>query len=133
MIVDANVWVSAVVKHDTFHQRSRHWLRLQAGASVELYVPALAVVEVASAVARIQNSSSRGRHMAKWMQRSPNIEVLSMTDALIERAAEIAASHQIRGSDAVYVATAAGLSASLVTWDNELRERAASIVSVIQP
>ena len=133
MIVDANVWISAVVKRDRFYQRSRHWLRSQTGAHTTLLVPALAIVEVAGAVARVENSASRGRHVARWMLRSPNIEVIAMTEMLIERGAQIAADHQIRGSDAVYAAAAVELSVPLVTWDAELQRRAAALVNVIQP
>lgn len=133
MIVDANVWVSAVVRRDIFHQRSRLWIRSQSHSLGSMVVPSLAVVEVAGSVSRIQISPMRGQRVAQWMLRSPNVQVIPLTEALIERAVEVAAIRQIRGADAVYVAVADELGLPLVTWDGELQQRAASIVNVIQP
>ena len=56
-----------------------------------------------------------------------------MTEELIEIAVYIAADHRIRGADAIYVAVALEQSVPLVTWDHELRQRAAPLIEVIQP
>ena len=45
----------------------------------------------------------------------------------ISHAAVLAAEKRLRGADAVYAATAAATGSPLVTWDAELRARAAAV------
>jgi predicted nucleic acid-binding protein len=48
-------------------------------------------------------------------------------------AAELAASAGLRGADAVYAALAQHLSIPLVTWDEEIGQRAGTVLPVMQP
>lgn len=133
MIIDANVWVSAFIRYDTFHEVCRSWLRAQFARGRLLTVPMLGVAEVAGAVARIDNSTRRGLQIANWLLTSPRVRVISMHDELAGRAIGMAAGYQLRGADAIYVATAEELGLPLVTLDRELHERASSIVRVVRP
>jgi predicted nucleic acid-binding protein len=133
MIVDANVWVSLFVRSDVFHPQCRLWVREQLASGIPLVIPSLAVAEVAGSVSRVQNSSHRGRRVARWLLESPAVDVVTLHDVRVHRAAEIAADYQIRGSDSVYVAVADELGLPLVTLDQELQARAAVIVNVIHP
>ncbi len=55
------------------------------------------------------------------------------SDELAEAAGAIAATHRLRGADAVYVALAAHLNAPLITWDQEQIERTTGAISAITP
>jgi predicted nucleic acid-binding protein len=133
MNVDANVWVSLFVRSDVFHPRCRLWIRAQLAGGVTLVIPSLAVAEVAGSVSRVRNSSHRGRRVARWLLESPAVDVITLHDALVHRAAQIAADYQIRGSDSIYVTVADEIGLPLVTLDQELQTRAAAIVNVIHP
>ncbi len=133
MIVDANVWVSAFIREDVFHRRSRLWFRSMSESGVTTAVPSFGLVEVAGAIARIQNSPQRGLRVARWIAASPAIQIIPMQPVLVEKAIELASNYQLRGADAVYVAAAYELGVSLVTWDAEMLARALGIVDVVQP
>ena len=63
----------------------------------------------------------------------PHVQLVTLDDALIDEAAEIAADRALKGADAVYVAVARRHRAILVTLDHEQRERAAALVAVMTP
>jgi len=54
-------------------------------------------------------------------------------DGLAQEAAELAARHRLRSSDAVYAAVARRFGATLITLDAEQGERAAAVVPVRRP
>jgi predicted nucleic acid-binding protein len=59
--------------------------------------------------------------------------LLPVDRQLAQRAAELAAVHQLRGADAVYVAVAAEYGATLITWDTEQLTRAATATQLETP
>ena len=59
--------------------------------------------------------------------------IYPVTESQGETAAAIAAQQFLRGADAVYAALARQLGTALVTWDNELLERAAAVVPTLTP
>jgi len=61
------------------------------------------------------------------------IELVSVSQAMAERAAIIAADHRIRGCDAVYVALADQRGDALVTLDRQQLDRGTAIVNVREP
>ena len=98
-----------------------------------MLAPALLFAEVAGAVARRSGSSRLGRRAVDAILRLPTLRLITLDEPLSRAAANLAARLRIRGSDAVYIATAALLRVPLVTWDTEQRERAARVVDVMSP
>lgn len=133
MIVDASIWCSAELDSEADHQKSLEWRERQIKRRVRLVVPALALSEVAGAVARRSGSPDRGRSAAQALRAIRTLEVVLPDRALMDRATEIAASLRLRGADAVYVALAQLRGLPLFTWDIEVRERAGHIISVLRP
>jgi predicted nucleic acid-binding protein len=54
---------------------------------------------------------------------------VSLDETLAQQAADVAAQHRLRGSDAVYAAVALRFGSTLVTLDREQRERVADVVT----
>lgn len=61
------------------------------------------------------------------------MNLLEVDRELSWRSAQIAARHRLRGADSVYVATAESHDATLVTWDQEMRDRGAAVVDTQTP
>lgn len=61
------------------------------------------------------------------------LELHSVDEALALEASDLAKDLRLRGADSVYVALAARFGLPLVTWDQELLERAASRIDVRIP
>ncbi len=102
------------------------------GTGGTIVVPALLIPEVAGALARRSGSAERGQRAIAGLMSNPVLRVHA-SDELAEAAGAIAATHRLRGADAVYVALAAHLGVPLVTWDQEQIERTADVISALTP
>ncbi len=128
--VDASVFVSAFIPSEPAHQASKDFLLQVRQKGALLIVPTLVIVEIAAAIGRGQGKPDLGYAFAMEVNRFPDITFIPLDDDLAEEAAKIAASHRLRGSDAVYVAVARRFAAALVTLDSEQAQRAAPRVPV---
>ena len=133
MVIDASLWVSALVVHAIHHVRSREWLAAHVGADDRLAVPSLALVEVAGAIARRTGVEELGRQAAEAIRTVPGLDIVGLDAESAMEAARIAAAWRLRGADAVYVALARLLNVPLVTLDQEIEERAGGIIRIIRP
>lgn len=131
IVVDASVWVSALVPGDTHYEAGSRWLRHVERDEEEIAIPALALPEIAGAIARRTGDAELGRKAVSLVLRWPGLRVVPLDAGTGEIAAEVAAQYRLRGADAVYLAAARALRAPVATLDQELRDRANSIVPVI--
>ena len=133
VVVDASVWVSRLVDSDMHHARCQAWMENQATEGGLLVAPVLVLAEVAGAISRRTNQPNLAHQAVKVLQAVPNLRLVSMDPSLAGLAARLAGDHALRGTDAVYVATASQLGLPLVTLDGEQLQRARSIVSTSSP
>ncbi|HVA23853.1 MAG TPA: type II toxin-antitoxin system VapC family toxin [Chloroflexota bacterium] len=133
MVVDASVWVGRYVPEDVHHAASLSWFSRGPAQQSSLAVPFLALAEVAGAIARRTGHSADAQNAVEHMRAVPGLQMVPLEESLAVQAAQAALSYRLRGADAVYVAVALRLSMPLVTFDNELAERARAAVEVIQP
>lgn len=95
--------------------------------------PTLVLAECAGALARRTGSEQEANRLVEALQSFPGFEFIPLDLPLARRAAQIAARHRLRGADAVYAATAERQDATLITWDAEMLERGAAVVSTLTP
>lgn len=134
MVVDASVWAGFFIPADVHHPVSRRWLREQYSEhDRRLFGPSLVLAEVAGAVARRTGDSALAATIVTEMLTLPEIEIVPLDEDMAQDAARLAADLRLRGADACYVAVAQALDLPLVTWDEELRDRAGRAVAVVEP
>ncbi len=133
VVIDASVWISAVLEQDRFHALSRAWLDRQRRPVFGVLLPALALAEIGGAIGRISDDKVRARAVVRRVQRLRSVHIHALDYDLAVAATNLAIDLRIRGADAVYVALAARLTLPLVTWDQELLERAAGRIEVRTP
>jgi len=63
----------------------------------------------------------------------PHLFLVPLDQTLAGQAADIAAQHRLRSSDAVYAAVALRFGSTLVTLDQEQRERVAAVIPACLP
>ena len=132
-VVDASVWVSALVATDVNHEASHQWL-LQATSDGQLVIaPALLLPELAGAVARRTGVPTLGLRAVGLVQRLPASRIVPIDFGLAQLGVWMAAEARLRGADAIYVALANRLGIPLVTWDLEQRHRGAVSAVVLSP
>ncbi|GAB4495874.1 MAG: hypothetical protein Fur0016_15180 [Anaerolineales bacterium] len=133
LTIDASVFVSAFTPSEAAHQISKAFMRQVRDASLPILVPTLLIPEIAAAIGRGQGKPDLGYAFALQVSRYPNVTLISLDENLAESAAEIAANHRLRGSDAVYAAVARRFAATLVTLDAEQLERVRPVIAVRMP
>jgi predicted nucleic acid-binding protein len=131
MVVDASVWVSEALPTDANHDAAVAWFATL-DENDPVAIPAIALAEVAGAIARRTGQAALGQAAAGRLTAFPGLLLVEMDRRLAERAALLAANHRLRGADALYVAAAAKLAMPLVTLDIEMASRAAAAVTVIR-
>jgi len=131
--IDASVFVNAFSPTEANSDQSWRFFRELFEANTPIVVPTLMLVEVVAALARKQNNTQVA---LDWMEEIPQlgqITLVPLDEALAREAADVAAHHRLRGSDAVYVAVARRFGATLVTLDDEQQTRASAVVAVQRP
>lgn len=131
--LDASVLVSAFTPSENAHLPCKALLREVRQSKAAIILPTLVIVEIAAAIGRGQGKPDLGYAFALEMTRFPNLALVTLDESLARAAAEIAARHRLRGSDAVYVAVARRFGATLVTLDGEQHACAAALVPVQRP
>jgi predicted nucleic acid-binding protein len=132
-VIDASVYIALVNAHETEHASSWAWFEQAMRAEESVVAPVILLAEVAAALSRGMGDPTLAHRVSQQLARSEAIELIQITMAMAERAAEIAAELRIRGCDAVYVALADQLSDTLVTLDRQQLERGAALVTVRAP
>ncbi|MBC7227027.1 MAG: type II toxin-antitoxin system VapC family toxin [Thermoflexales bacterium] len=133
LTIDASVFVNAFSPTEAGSEKSWRFLTAIFKAGSPIYIPTLMLVEVVASLARKQNNTEMALNWMREIQQTSHLVFINLDAPLAQTAAEIAAHHRLRGSDAVYVAVARRFGATLVTLDAEQRERAAAVVPVRWP
>ena len=131
--VDASVFVNAFNPHEEGHVQSLQILSAIQERGDPVIVPTLLVPEIASAVARATNHSADALQYAVATAALPHLTLVSLTAAVAREAADLAATHHLRGADAVYVAVARRYGTTIVSRDDEQRRRGAAVVPCQTP
>ena len=132
-VVDASVHIADMRPSEPHHREARAFLDFARQTGEEVYGPIIVLAEVAAGIARGTGRPALARWLTGLLQRIPNFTFIPVDAPLGGLAAEIAATHQIRGCDAVYIALAQQLGAPLVTLDSEQRQRAPAAIVAQTP
>jgi predicted nucleic acid-binding protein len=127
------VFVNAFNPHEEGHAESLRFLSAVQQRSDPIIVPALLVPEIASAVARATADRAGALQYAMATGALPHLTLVSLTATVARQAADLAATHRLRGSDAVYVAVARRYGTTLVSRDAEQKTRGAAAVTCQAP
>jgi len=131
--IDASVFVNAFNPYEVGHRASLELLAAIQERGDLVIVPALLVPEVASALARASDDSIGALRYANATAGLPHLTLVSLTPTLARHAAELAATHRLRGADAVYLAVARRYATTLVSRDAEQRTRGSAVATCQTP
>ncbi len=123
-VIDASVFVADALPPQLFHADANRLLTLLTARRSVLYVPIIALVEIAAAITRGLDDPHLAREAVKMYGEWPGVRIVIVDESLGNLATEVAAAYRIRGCDAVYVALAQMKHAVLITLDGQQRERA---------
>jgi predicted nucleic acid-binding protein len=131
--VDASVFVAAARAAEERHEDALEFFARADALGVPLICPTLVLPESAAAVARPTGNQPLANRVLAEFEALPRLHLIPLDYALARRAARIAIAQRLRGADSVYVAVAQACAATLVTWDQEMLERAGPAVRAVTP
>ena len=132
-VIDASVHLNALNPAEAGSATSQALLERLFHRPWPILSPTLLLVEVAAAVARVLDDTDRGLEVAQAIQVLPGQVWVPLDEPLALEAARLAASHRLRGADAVYAAVAHRYGATLITLDHQQLRRLPPTVSVMSP
>jgi len=131
--IDASVFLNAFNPAETGHAESNRLLTLLQTQAIPMIVPTLVLPEVAATISRVRNDAALARSFTSQLERLPNLMLIALDTTLAQQAAEAAAQHRLRGSDAVYVTVALRFGSIFVTRDREQHDRVAGVLTSYYP
>ena len=133
LVVDTSVLVAGMRPSEIYHTESRTLLEMLGHKHHSFYLPIIALAEVAAAISRVTDNTEQAHREVALVRQLPGLILVPVDVTLGEQAAMIAAGYRIRGCDAVYVALALTLNATLITLDRQQCERSPQIVIAKTP
>ena len=131
--IDSSVLVSLFNSRDRLHDQTVAWLRQAVADGEPLRTPVTALPDVVAAIAAGTGDKQLARDVETHVRHSPLFEFLPVALPLAERAATLAAEHQLRGTDAIYFAVAETLGDRLITLNPRQLQRGSSVVETGRP
>lgn len=131
--IDASVFVAAARPSEARHAESRDFLRAARASNVDVVGPVLLLPECSAAVMRRTGNAELVTALLAEIEDWPELRLVTLTKPRARRAARLAAQLRLRGADAIYVATAKEFDATFITWDNEVLQRSAAIITALTP
>jgi predicted nucleic acid-binding protein len=126
-VVDASVIIAAINPSDPHHEVSKRWLDDLIRSGNHFSAPTILLSEVSAPLSRAYNQPELAQKVVQTLMEAPFIKLFPVSASLAHQAAVIAATYQIRGCDAIYVALAETLDEELITLDKQQSERAKSV------
>ncbi len=127
LVVDASVWVSALDRTEPRSEASRAFLEAVGARQRPIALPGHTEIEVACALSRRLRDTGRARVIARQALDFPLITWHALTRRMVRRAVAIGTRRFLRSGDAVYAAVAEASGGEMVSWDEELVERAGAV------
>jgi predicted nucleic acid-binding protein len=131
--IDASVFVNAFNPHEEGHAESLAALTAIQERGDPVIVPTLLLPEIAAAVARASHDSDGALAYAHATAGLSHLTLVALTPTMARQAAELAATHRLRGADSIYVAVARRYGTTLVSRDEEQRLRGSIVVTCETP
>lgn len=131
--LDASVVTRTIDPESPQHRTCQLLLERLDQRAIPVIVPRLLLTEIAGAVRRVLRDPICARLSADAWRSLPHVQIVTLDDALIDAAADLAADYALRGADAVYVAVARQQHCTLSSLDREQRERANALIPVLTP
>lgn len=133
LTIDASVLVEAVLPAEAAHRDSLRFLDVIAGSGRALHEPAIAVVEVVSAVVRRTGDRALAQRAGRHLLRNPDVILHPLDMRAASHAAGLAADKGLRAADALYAAVAQQNHCRLVTLDAEIADRVRPGLDAVTP
>ena len=128
--IDSSILVAALRKDEKQHEKCLALLgKIKNGEYVAIE-PYSVLVEVVAAIRRRTGSKDISVKVKNYLLRIESLNFFDIDSVAAERATDIAADIGVRGMDAIVIQVAREQNTSLVSLDEEMIEKAKSVVNI---
>jgi len=125
LTIDSSVIIASLLNNETRHQEAvRIWEDVLSGKNVAI-LPYSVLVEVVAAIRRRTGSKTLALQIKNELVMIDTVSFVALDDESAESAANIAAETGVRGMDALVIQVAQEFDAQLISFDEEMMEKAA--------
>lgn len=133
VVIDACVWISWFVPHDSNYAKAQKWLNAHAAGGGQMIAPAFLLLEVAAGTARAINNTQSAQQLANYLASLPSLLLLDMDQSLVADAINLSTQYRLKAGDALYVVVSQRLGIPLLTFNQETIQRTVTIITTIAP
>ncbi len=133
VVIDACVWISWFVPHDNNHAKAQQWLNNHAASGGEMVAPTFLLLEVAAGTARATNNTQAAQQLANHLANLSSLLLITVDEAMIADAVTVSTQYRLKAGDALYVVVSQRMGIPLATFDQEIIQRTASIITTVVP
>jgi len=127
LTIDSSVIVASLLDNEPRHEEAfRIWESVLSGVNSAI-MPYSIFVEVVAAVKRRTGSGQLSREVMRELRKIENIAFVDLDSKAAEEAAEIAIRTGTRGMDALVIQVAKDFGSELITFDEEMIEKAKTV------
>lgn len=126
--VDSSVIISSLLPSEKRHTEARDiWNKVLSGTCTAV-MPYSVLVEVVAAIRRRTGSEQLSQELEKRLTTLDTVSFVMLDSRSAAKACKIAAQTGLRGMDALVVQVAKEYQAELVTFDDEMKQKAATVL-----
>ncbi|MBI3395100.1 MAG: type II toxin-antitoxin system VapC family toxin [Spirochaetia bacterium] len=133
IVIDASVFVASSLRDEPHHGEAHAMLLSFSDVMPHIHLPSLALLEVASAVARRTGRAAQAKRLAEALADIPGVTLYELSFEHARQGLELLEQGPLRAADIVYVILALQVRAELITLDKEMHKHARSLVRVRRP
>jgi len=128
LTIDSSVIVASLLDNEPRHEEAFGiWESVLSGVNSAI-MPYSIFVEVVAAVKRRTGSGQLSREVMRQLRKIENIAFVDLDSKAAEEAAEIAIRTGSRGMDALVIQVAKDFGSELITFDEEMMEKAKTVL-----
>lgn len=133
LTVDSSVIISSLLEQESRHKEALEiWKRVLSGKDFAV-MPFSVLVEVVAAIRRRTGSEELALQVKQALMDAEAVSFIVLDEQAAEDAAEIAAKTAVRGMDALVIQVAREFGTELVSFDNEMLAKAATVLPKAAP
>ena len=129
VIVDSNVFIASLIENDTFHNEGIDIFEKMDMKELIFHISPIIPIEVSCAIARrigIKEANESIEIIQNWIKEK-KICIYELNETRMLEAQNYGTKYSLKGMDAIIVQLALELNNPLITFDNEIIERATDI------
>ena len=129
VVVDSNVFIASLIKNDKFYEESLDYIEKMNMKELIFHISMIIPIEVVCAIARrisAREAKESEEIIQNWIKEK-KIVVYELNEKRMNESQNYGTKYKLKGMDAIIVQLALELNLPLITFDNEIIERAMDV------